>query len=104
MRLRRRTEGGHRGDVSDRRPTLAVGHVNDPSSWLSLHIGGKVWIFDLELYAGLCLELIDLPEGASVEDTDAVAQEVARILLGMDEVRSVQTHRLPTVIWSLPGI
>lgn len=27
MRLRRRTDGGHRGDVSDRRPTLAVGHV-----------------------------------------------------------------------------
>ena len=46
--------------------TLAVGHVDDPSSWLSLHIGGKVWVFDLEVYAGICLELIDLPEGPRV--------------------------------------
>ena len=36
--------------------------------------------------------LIDLPEGASVEDTDAVAQAVARIVTQMEEVRSVQTH------------
>jgi multidrug efflux pump subunit AcrB len=35
---------------------------------------------------------IDLPEGASVEATDAVAQSVARIVLGMPEVVSVQTH------------
>ena len=46
--------------------TIAVGHLNDPSSWLSLHIGGKLWIFELELYAGLCLELVDLPEGPRV--------------------------------------
>ncbi|HRP79787.1 MAG TPA: efflux RND transporter permease subunit, partial [Aquamicrobium sp.] len=36
--------------------------------------------------------VIDLPEGASVEDTDAVAQRVAATVLAMDEVRSVQTH------------
>ncbi|MFC3075951.1 efflux RND transporter permease subunit [Shinella pollutisoli] len=36
--------------------------------------------------------MIDLPEGASVEETDAVAQAVARIVTQMDEVRSVQTH------------
>ncbi|MDR6757974.1 multidrug efflux pump subunit AcrB [Mycoplana sp. BE70] len=35
---------------------------------------------------------IDLPEGSSVEATDAVAQAVARIALAMDEVRSVQAH------------
>ena len=35
---------------------------------------------------------IDLPEGASVEDTDAVAQRIAAIVLGLDEVNSVQTH------------
>lgn len=46
--------------------TIAVGHVNDPSSWLSLHVGGKVWVFELELYAGLCMELVDLPEGPRV--------------------------------------
>ena len=36
--------------------------------------------------------IIDLPEGASVEASDAVAQTVARIVLAMDEVVSVQTH------------
>jgi multidrug efflux pump subunit AcrB len=36
--------------------------------------------------------MIDLPEGASVEETDRVAQTVARVATGMAEVRSVQTH------------
>jgi multidrug efflux pump subunit AcrB len=35
---------------------------------------------------------IDLPEGSSVEATDAVAQSVARIVLALPEVLSVQTH------------
>nr|WP_282569277.1 efflux RND transporter permease subunit [Aliiroseovarius sp. S1339] len=35
---------------------------------------------------------IDMPEGSSVEATDAVAQQVARIVLDLPEVRSVQTH------------
>jgi multidrug efflux pump subunit AcrB len=36
--------------------------------------------------------VIDLPEGSSVEATDAVAQDVARIALQIPEVVSVQTH------------
>jgi multidrug efflux pump subunit AcrB len=36
--------------------------------------------------------VIDLPEGSSVEDTDAVAQAVARTVLDLPEVHSVQTH------------
>ena len=36
--------------------------------------------------------VIDLPEGSSVEATDAVAQAVARIVLELPEVHSVQTH------------
>ena len=36
--------------------------------------------------------MIDLPEGASVEATDRVAQDVAAIVMGMEEVTSVQTH------------
>ncbi len=36
--------------------------------------------------------LVDLPEGASVEATDAVAQAAARIALDMPEVVSAQTH------------
>ncbi|MFN6952671.1 MAG: efflux RND transporter permease subunit, partial [Albidovulum sp.] len=35
---------------------------------------------------------IDLPEGSSVEATDAVAQAVAQAVLDLPEVRSVQTH------------
>jgi multidrug efflux pump subunit AcrB len=35
---------------------------------------------------------IDLPEGSSVEATDAVAQSIARIVLELPEVVSVQTH------------
>jgi multidrug efflux pump subunit AcrB len=35
---------------------------------------------------------IDLPEGSSVEATDAVAQSIARAVLELDEVMSVQTH------------
>jgi multidrug efflux pump subunit AcrB len=36
--------------------------------------------------------VIDLPEGSSVEATDAVAQAVAKIVLDLPEVHSVQTH------------
>ncbi|MFZ5751382.1 MAG: efflux RND transporter permease subunit [Pseudomonadota bacterium] len=36
--------------------------------------------------------VIDLPEGASVEATDAVAQDVARVALSLPEVMNVQTH------------
>ncbi len=36
--------------------------------------------------------MIDLPEGASVEATDRVAQDVARAVLALPEVMSVQTH------------
>ncbi len=36
--------------------------------------------------------VVDMPEGSSVEDTDAVAQLVARTVLKLPEVLSVQTH------------
>ena len=36
--------------------------------------------------------VIDLPEGAAVEATEAVAQRVARSVLALPEVRSVQVH------------
>jgi multidrug efflux pump subunit AcrB len=35
---------------------------------------------------------IDLPEGSSVEATDAVAQDVARVAMQLSEVLSAQTH------------
>ncbi|MCW1919766.1 efflux RND transporter permease subunit [Rhodobacter sp. KR11] len=36
--------------------------------------------------------MIDLPEGASVQATDRVAQDVAAVVMQMPEVTSVQTH------------
>ncbi|MGA1235093.1 MAG: efflux RND transporter permease subunit, partial [Lutimaribacter sp.] len=36
--------------------------------------------------------VVDLPEGSSVEATDNVVQQAARIAMGMAEVRSAQTH------------
>ena len=36
--------------------------------------------------------VIDLPEGSSIEATDAIAQMVAAIVLDLPEVHSVQTH------------
>jgi multidrug efflux pump subunit AcrB len=36
--------------------------------------------------------MIDLPEGASVQATDRVAQDVAQVVMGLPEVTSVQTH------------
>jgi multidrug efflux pump subunit AcrB len=39
--------------------------------------------------------VIDMPEGTSVEATDAVAQAVAREALKLEEVKSAQTHAGP---------
>ncbi len=36
--------------------------------------------------------MIDMPEGAAVEATDRVSQEIAAVVLAMPEVTSVQTH------------
>jgi multidrug efflux pump subunit AcrB len=36
--------------------------------------------------------VVDLPEGSSVEATDAVLQDAARVALGLPEVHSAQTH------------
>ncbi|MCO5146478.1 MAG: efflux RND transporter permease subunit [Aquamicrobium sp.] len=47
---------------------------------------------------------IDLPEGASVEDTDAVAQRVAAVVLALDEVKSVQTHAGAAAPYNFNGL
>ena len=59
------------------------------SLFYTKHVTVKLLPFDNKSELSV---MIDLPEGASVEDTDAAAQEVARILLGMEEVRALQTH------------
>lgn len=48
--------------------------------------------------------MIDLPEGASVEDTDAVAQDISHVLLKMDEVLSVQTHAATAAPFDFNGL
>ena len=48
--------------------------------------------------------VIDLPEGASVEATDAVAQDVARAVLDLPEVISIQTHAGATAPFNFNGL
>ncbi len=47
---------------------------------------------------------IDLPEGSSVEATDAVAQAVARVTLETPEVLSVQTHAATAAPFNFNGL
>ena len=48
--------------------------------------------------------VIDLPEGSSVEATDRVAQDVARVVLGLPEVLSVQTHAGTSAPFNFNGL
>jgi len=47
---------------------------------------------------------IDLPEGSSVEATDAVAQAVAKVVLDTPEVLSVQTHAATAAPFNFNGL
>ncbi|TCD13669.1 efflux RND transporter permease subunit [Oricola cellulosilytica] len=59
------------------------------SLFYTQHVTVKLLPFDNK---SELLVVIDLPEGESVEATDAVAQAVAEVVLALPEVRSVQTH------------
>ena len=48
--------------------------------------------------------MIDLPEGASTEATDRVAQDVAAIVLSLPEVTSVQTHAATAAPFNFNGL
>lgn len=48
--------------------------------------------------------VIDLPEGASVEATDAVAQDAARLALELPEVLSAQTHAGTAAAFNFNGL
>ncbi|MCU0899051.1 MAG: efflux RND transporter permease subunit [Cypionkella sp.] len=48
--------------------------------------------------------MIDLPEGSSVEATDRVAQDVARVALSLPEVTSVQTHAAAAAPFNFNGL
>ena len=47
---------------------------------------------------------IDMAEGSSVEATDAVAQQIAAIVLALDEVKSVQTHAGAAAPYNFNGL
>ena len=97
-------EGGTLGRLyaAVARPILSSKKV----SWLFLIIVGLLTLASMSLFytKHVTVKLlpfdnkselsvtIDLPEGSSVEATDAVAQDIARIVLGLEEVRSIQTH------------
>ncbi|MBB4065371.1 efflux RND transporter permease subunit [Gellertiella hungarica] len=70
---------------------LAVGvlTLGSLSLFYTKHVTVKLLPFDNKSELSVTL---DLPEGSSTEATDAVAQAVARIVLSMPEVVSVQTH------------
>jgi multidrug efflux pump subunit AcrB len=84
------------------RPMLA----SKTSSWIFLLVGGVMTLGSLSLFytKDVTVKLlpfdnkselsvvIDMPEGTSVEATDAVAQAVARKCSMLEEVKSVQTH------------
>jgi multidrug efflux pump subunit AcrB len=77
-----------------------------PRSWIFLLVVGVMTLGSLSLFytKDVTVKLlpfdnkselsvvIDMPEGTSVEATDAVAQAVAREVLKLEEVKSVQTH------------
>lgn len=48
--------------------------------------------------------VIDLPEGASVEATDRVAQDVAHVVLQLPEIVSVQTHAGTSAPFNFNGL
>ncbi|WP_417412219.1 efflux RND transporter permease subunit [Hoeflea sp.] len=84
------------------RPVLA----SKTSAWIFLLVVGALTLGSLSLFytKHVTVKLlpfdnkselsvvIDMPEGTSVEATDAIAQAVAREVLKLKEVKSVQTH------------
>ncbi len=96
------------------RPVLA----SKTASWTLLIVVGLLTLASLSLFytQDVTVKLlpfdnkselsvvIDMPEGTSVEATDAVAQSVARIVLELDEVRSVQTHAATAAPFNFNGL
>jgi multidrug efflux pump subunit AcrB len=70
---------------------LAVGALTlgSLSLFYTKHVTVKLLPFDNKSELSVT---IDLPEGSSVEATDRVAQDIARVAVALPEVVSVQTH------------
>lgn len=48
--------------------------------------------------------MVDLPEGASVEATDAIVQQAARLAMSLPEVMSAQTHAGTSAPFNFNGL
>ncbi len=108
--------GGRLGDgyAAVARPVLA----SKRASWVFLLLVGVATLGSLSLFytKHVTVKLlpfdnkselqvqIDLPEGSSVEATDAVAQDVARVALATPEVVSVQTHAATASPFNFNGL
>ncbi|MEZ5780164.1 MAG: efflux RND transporter permease subunit [Rhizobiaceae bacterium] len=71
------------------------------SLFYTKHVTVKLLPFDNKSELSV---MVDLPEGASVEATDAVVQEIAGVVLDLPEVRSVQTHAAAAAPFNFNGL
>lgn len=108
--------GGRLGGLYARvaRPILA----SKTRSWAFLSVVGLLTLGSLSLFytKHVTVKLlpfdnkselqvsIDLPEGSPMEATDAVAQAVARLVLDLPEVTSVQTHAATAAPYNFNGL
>ncbi|RYC04668.1 efflux RND transporter permease subunit [Ciceribacter ferrooxidans] len=103
-----------RGYAAVARPILAT----KKKSWIFLLLVGVATLGSLALFytKDVTVKLlpfdnkselqvmIDLPEGSSVETTDAVAQAIAKVVLDTPEVVSVQTHAATAAPFNFNGL
>ncbi|HMR54416.1 MAG TPA: efflux RND transporter permease subunit, partial [Amaricoccus sp.] len=82
---------------------LAVGALTlgSLSLFYTQHVAVKLLPFDNKSELQV---VIDLPEGSSVEATDAVAQAVARTVLSLPEVHSAQVHAATAAPFNFNGL
>ncbi len=114
-------DAGHAGGGALGRAYAAVARpllASKARSWLFLALVGALTLGSLSLFytRHVTVKLlpfdnkselqvvIDLPEGSSVEATDAVAQAVARAVLTLPEVRSAQVHAATAAPFNFNGL
>jgi len=71
------------------------------AAFYTKHVTVKLLPFDNKSELAV---MIDLPEGSSVEATDAVAQDVARVIMELPEVISIQTHAAAASPFNFNGL
>ncbi|MDK3017215.1 efflux RND transporter permease subunit [Pseudodonghicola flavimaris] len=71
------------------------------AAFYTKHVTVKLLPFDNKSELAV---MIDLPEGSSVEATDAVAQDVAQVIMQLPEVVSIQTHAAAAAPFNFNGL